>query len=140
MSRAEFERLMDGKQLVNESKHNGFRSESRGFCFTTDDPKVAIHYLSGNVDTDFCVTMNIPDSILHKSKALYRDHQNHDVMSQPLPMNADDVPMVEKTEYCCTRYSRAKVRILAFTTEFSSIPGIKATQATMRALGYHRAK
>lgn len=141
MSRAEFERLMDGKQLVNESKHHGFRSESRGFCFTTDDPKVAIHYLSGNVDTDFCVTMNIPDSILHKSKALYRDHQHDDVMSHTtLPANADDVPMVEKTEYCCTRYSRAKVRILAFTTEFSSIPGIKATQAMMRALGYHRAK
>lgn len=36
MSRAEFERLMDGKQLVNESRHKGFRSESRGFCFTTE--------------------------------------------------------------------------------------------------------
>ena len=49
MSRAEFERLMDGKQLVNESKHHGFRSESRGFCFTTDDvvgdeTKVSVSY------------------------------------------------------------------------------------------------
>lgn len=139
MSRAEFERLMDGKQLVNESRHKGFRSESRGFCFTTDDPKEAIHYLSGNVDTDFCVTMNIPDSILRKSKALYRDHQRDDVMRYTaLPQSADDMPTIEKTEYCCTRYSRSKVTLLGFTTEFSSIPGIKATQALMHALGYRR--
>lgn len=141
MSAEEYRRLVNGQLLVNESKHKGFRSESRGFCFTTDEPKEAIHYLSGNVDTDYCVTMDIPESMLHKSKALYRDWQNDDVMSYTsLPTNANDVPTVEKTEYCLTRYSVAKVRIIATTTEFNHIPGIKMTQQLMQVLGYRRAK
>ena len=127
---------MDGQQLINESRHKGCRTQSRGFCFTADEPKVAIQYLKGNVDTDFCVTMNIPDSMLHKTKAIYRDWQHDDVMSHPLPMNADDVPMVEKTEYCLTRYSRNRVTLLGFTTEYSHLPGIKETQALLQRLGY----
>lgn len=64
MSAEEYRRLVNGQLLVNESKHKGFRSESRGFCFTTDEPKEAIRYLSGNVDTAYCVTMDIPESTL----------------------------------------------------------------------------
>ena len=76
MSAEEWRRLQAGQLLVNESKHRGFRSESRGFCFTTDDPKEAIHYLSGNVDTDVCVTMEVPEGMLRKTKAIYRDHKS----------------------------------------------------------------
>ncbi len=141
MSAEEYRRLVNGQLLVNECKHKGFRSESLGFCFTTDEPQKAIHYLSGNVDTDYCVTMDIPESMLHKSKAIYRDYENDDVMNyNMLPASGNDIPMVEKTEYCLTRYSVAKVRIIATTTEFSHIPGIKMTQQLMSALGYRRAK
>jgi hypothetical protein len=34
----------------------------------------------------------------------------------------------------------AKVRIIATTTEFNHIPGIKMTQQLMQVLGYRRAK
>lgn len=135
MSAEEWRRLQAGQLLVNESKHRGFRSESRGFCFTTDDPKEAIHYLSGNVDTDVCVTMEVPEGMLRKTKAIYRDHKS-DKEIDLLPTSLDEVPHVEKTEYCCTRYSLDKVRVISSTTEFSMIPGIKETAAMMRALGY----
>lgn len=135
MSAEEWRRLQAGQLLVNESKHRGFRSESRGFCFTTDDPKEAIHYLSGNVDTDVCVTMEVPEGMLRKTKAIYRDHKS-DKEIDLLPTSLNDVPHVEKTEYCCTRYSLDKVRVISSTTEFSMIPGIKETAAMMRALGY----
>ena len=137
MSAEEWRRLQAGQLLVNESKHRGFRSESRGFCFTTDDPKEAIHYLSGNVDTDVCVTMEVPDGMLRKTKAIYRDTKS-DLNPTMLPTSLNDVPHVEKTEYCCTRYSLDKVRVISSTTEFSMIPGIKETAAMMRALGYKR--
>lgn len=135
MSAEEWRRLQAGQLLVNESKHRGFRSESRGFCFTTDDPKEAIHYLSGNVDTDVCVTMEVPEGMLRKTKAIYRDHKS-DKEIDLLPTSLNDVPHVEKTEYCCTRYSLDKVRVISSTTEFSMVPGIKETAAMMRALGY----
>lgn len=137
MSAEEWRRLQAGQLLVNESKHRGFRSESRGFCFTTEDPKEAIHYLSGNVDTDVCVTMEVPDGMLRKTKAIYRDTKS-DLNPTMLPTSLNDVPHVEKTEYCCTRYSLDKVRVISSTTEFSMIPGIKETAAMMRALGYKR--
>ena len=137
MSAEEWRRLQAGQLLVNESKHRGFRSESRGFCFTTDDPKEAIHYLSGNIDTDVCVTMEVPDGMLRKTKAIYRDTKS-DLNPTMLPTSLNDVPHVEKTEYCCTRYSLDKVRVISSTTEFSMIPGIKETAAMIRALGYKR--
>ena len=135
MSAEEWRRLQAGQLLVNESKHRGFRSESRGFCFTTDDPKEAIHYLSGNVDTDVCVTMEVPEGMLRKTKAIYRDTKS-DLNPTMLPTSLNDVPHVEKTEYCCTRYSLDKVKVISSTTEFSMVPGIKETAAMMRALGY----
>lgn len=137
MSNEEWRRLQAGQLLVNESKHRGFRSESRGFCFTTDDPKEAIRYLSGNVDTDVCVTMEVPEGMLRKTKAIYRDHKQ-DINMMALPTCLDDVPHLTKTEYCCTRYSLKKVKVIASTTEFASVPGIKETTAMMRSLGYRR--
>lgn len=137
MSAEEWRRLQAGQLLVNESKHRGFRSESRGFCFTTDDPKEAIHYLSGNVDTDVCVTMEVPEGMLRKTKAIYRDHKS-DKEIDLLPTSLNEVPHITKTEYCCTRYSLAKVKVIASTTEFSMVPDIKETAAMMRALGYKR--
>lgn len=59
MSREELRRLEAGQTLINESKHKGFRTESRGFCFTPDEPAQAIHWLSGNIDTDVCVKMEV---------------------------------------------------------------------------------
>ena len=86
MSAEEWRRLQAGQLLVNESKHRGFRSESRGFCFTTDDPKEAIHYLSGNVDTDVCVTMEVPEgteltaeAVFGGRKLYYTEHGNYEI-------------------------------------------------------------
>jgi hypothetical protein len=72
-----------------------------------------------------------------KTKAIYRDHKS-DKEIDLLPTSLDEVPHITKTEYCCTRYSLAKVKVIASTTEFSMVPGIKETAAMMRALGYKR--
>ena len=134
MSQEELRRLKAGQVVVNESRHKGFRTESRGFCFTADDPHEAIHYLSGNVDTEVCVTFEVPEGRFRKTRALYRD-TTKDIPLE-LPSSVDDIDCIERTEYCTTRYSLKIVEILNVTTEFASIPGIKETQAMMKALGY----
>lgn len=136
MSREELRRLKAGQTLINESKHKGFRTESRGFCFTPDEPAQAIHWLSGNIDTDVCVKMEVQDGAFRKTRAWYRDPEKD--LPDGLPTNADDVAGMWRTEYCTTRYSLRQVDILDVSTEYANIPGIKETQALMRALGYRR--
>ena len=137
MSREELRRLQAGQTVVNESRHKGFKTEARGFCFTPDDPKEAIHWLSGNIDTEVCVTFDVPDGMMRKVQATYRDTSRE--LPIALPMNSKDVAGIQRTEYCCTRYSLKQVRIVAVSSEFSGVPGIKETQALLRALGYRRA-
>lgn len=137
MSREELRRLQDGQTVVNESRHKGFKTEARGFCFTPDDPKEAIHWLSGNIDTEVCVTFDVPEGMMRKVRATYRDTSRD--LPMALPMNSKDVAVIQRTEYCCTRYSLKQVRIVAVSSEFSGVPGIKETQYLLRTLGYRRA-
>ncbi len=136
MSREELRRLQEGQTLINRSKHKGFLTKSHGFCFTTDDPHDAIHYLSGNIDTEVCVTFETLAPIFHKTKAWYRDVSKD--MPESLPQSSRDVVGMWKTEYCTTQYSLRHVKIIDISTEFANIPGLKETQAMMKALGYRR--
>ena len=63
MSDLEYQRLMAGETLTNTTVHaaEGRKSRSVGFCFFTESPEEAIHWLSFNVSTDWCVTFDIPD-------------------------------------------------------------------------------
>lgn len=134
MSREELRRLQAGQTVINESKHEGNRTTSRGFCFTEDDPQEAIRYLKGIVDTDVCVKFKVPDGCFRRTKGIYRDPDNdHSTM---LPMSFNNVAHIERTEYCTTRYSLKQVEIVNVTTAYANLPGIKATQALLKALGY----
>ena len=83
------------------------------------------------------MTFDVPDGMMRKVQATYRDTSRE--LPIALPMNSKDVAGIQRTEYCCTRYSLKQVRIVAVSSEFSGVPGIKETQALLRALGYRRA-
>ena len=109
MSENEYKKLVAGETLENHTRHDAHTS-SIGFCFTPSPPEESIHWLSGNVDTDVCVTMAVPDTMA----------------------------TVTRKEFCCERYSIRDVRVLGVTTAFSHIPGRRETDALLRMMGYER--
>ena len=112
MSDKEYQRLIDGKTLTNTAKHaeNGKKSTSVGFCFFTEPPEEAIHWLSFIVDTDWCVTFDIPNHLLHESKGCYRDPEN-DRFGSPA--------FVWRKEWCLMEYSTNTVRIIKSDKQFA---------------------
>lgn len=114
MSMREYYALLAGKPLHNDTNHGaaGHKTDSVGFCFFPEEPDEAIHWLSFIVDADVCVTMEIPDSLLCKSKGRYRDVEKDNGSL------FDAVPMLWRTEYCLTDYSLQSVRILSVTDKY----------------------
>lgn len=99
MSDKEYQRLMAGETLTNTTVHaDKNRSTSVGFCFFTEPPEEAIHWLSCIVDTDWCVTFDIPRRLLTKSRARYRDPKKDD-LTLPVPAT------IWRTERCLQEYS-----------------------------------
>lgn len=107
MSDKEYQRLMAGETLTNTTVHadNGHKSTSVGFCFFTEPPEEAIHWMSFNVSVDWCVTFDIPDRLLTKSKGRYRDPKR-DRWDLPEPAS------IWRTEWCLQEYSIRTVRIV----------------------------
>ena len=107
----EYQSLFRGKLLKNTTVHanKGRNSTSVGFCFFTEPPEEAIHWLSFNVDTDWCVKFDIPDHMLQQSKAHYRDPE-HDSWENPAS--------IWRTEWCLQEYSLANVRIIGATEKY----------------------
>ena len=103
MSSLEYQRLMRGDQLRNFDTHIACATDSIGFCFFVEDPFDAIHWLSGIVDCDYCVTMDIPDKMLIKSFATY--------------LNPSTEGRMRKKEYCLTNYCKDDVRIVKVYSE-----------------------
>lgn len=103
MSAAEYRKLMDGETLVNTSLHEGWLTTSVGFCFFTEDPEEAIHWLSGCCDPEYCVTMEIPDALLKPSVGHYRNPHGG---------------VMDKVEFCTVQYSLKNVRILSVTEKY----------------------
>lgn len=113
MCNLEYQRLMKGKLMKNTVVHAqlGSKSESVGFCFFTEAPEVAIHWLSFNVTTDWCVTFDIPDQLLTKSRAHYRDPE-HDSFEHPAS--------IWRTEWCLQEYSLRTVRVIEATDKYAN--------------------
>lgn len=116
MSEREFNDYQNGETMRNTTDHrkNGEHTKSVGFCFFTEDPNDAIHWLSGIVTDDVCVTFDVPDDKVTKSSGIYRDHEKSDDSWGALfedmlaAMSGEEMPNVvkiERTEYCCTEYS-----------------------------------
>lgn len=105
MSDKEYQRLLAGETLTNTTVHaaNGRKSLSVGFCFFTEPPEEAIHWLSFNVDTDWCITFDIPEQLLTKSMAHYRDPEK-DRWGAPAS--------IWRTEWCLQKYSIHTVHIV----------------------------
>lgn len=106
-SNEEYEKYMAGETLVNNTRHSDrFSSTSVGFCFFPEDPRKARHWLSGNVDFDWCLTFAVPDGMVEPSRAKYAD------WSSPEGGSA------YKTEYCCQRYDKSHFKLIKATDEF----------------------
>lgn len=108
-SKEEFEAYKRGDVLVNETNHSiqrGNATTSIGFCFFAEKPEEAKHWLSGIVDFDVCVTVEVSDTEVKKSKGRYG--------------NIDLSGVLYKTEYCCTTYDKKRFRLIDATTEYSS--------------------
>ena len=100
MSDIEYESLLTGTTLTNTTYHsaNGRRTTSVGFCFFTEEPDKAIHWLSTIVCADWCVTFDIPDQMLTKSRARYRDPERDNWL-------LDKPATIWRTEWCLQQYS-----------------------------------
>ena len=103
MSEQEYRSLMAGKLLVNTSQHEGWLTNSVGFCFFVEDPEEAIHWLSGITDPEYCVTMEIPSTMLIQSVGHYRN-----------PAGG----VMDKVEWCTTEYSLKNVTVLSATDKY----------------------
>lgn len=107
MSDEEYRSLLAGETLTNKTNHaaNGLRSTSVGFCFFTEEPDKAIHWLSTIVSTDWCVTFDIPVQLLTKSRARYRDPERDNWL-------LDKPATIWRTEWCLQQYSVQTARII----------------------------
>ena len=134
MSDAEFEVLVAGGRLMNTTNHakeRGQLTDSIGFCFFIEDPDKAIHWLSGCCYPDHCVTLDIPDHMLHESTGTYRDPERDDLTRGPII--GGNRPTMQKREFCLTSYALSDgVTILSDTEEYR---GYAELRRQMQALG-----
>ena len=155
-SQAEFIKYMHGEVLTNTTVHNN-RTNSIGFCFTTEAPHQAIHYLCGCVDTEVCMGLIFPDDYLTPAKGIYAapapapvPHgsatvpcDSSQVPSQGIQTLASidptSIPRIEKDEYCTTSYSSRVSKLIEVHTYFhSSFPNKSECEDILQSLGYTR--
>ena len=128
MSDREYQSLMAGETLTNTTIHasNHRVSTSIGFCFFTEQPKDAIKWLGGIVDTDWLVTFDIPEQMFSKSRARYRDPEKDKlILGEPI--------MKWRTEWCLQEYSTCTVRIVNVTDQWANYIG-KAEKEAIRIM------
>lgn len=128
MSSAEYEILIAGGKLTNTTdyhKERGNKTTSVGFCFFPEPPDKAIHWLSGIVNTEVCVTFDIDESLLTESTATYRDCEKHNIECMSIfDIIFSPAPVIERKEYCMTEYSLKEAKVLSATTEYRGYPKI----------------
>ena len=124
MSEAEYEVLIAGGKLMNATDHHkehGRKTTSVGFCFFPEDPDKAIHWLSGVVNTEMCVTLDIDNSLLTESTGIYRDDEKDDIEGMSLlELMFTPAPKIERKEYCLTEYSLNVAKVLDATTKYQN--------------------
>lgn len=108
MGKEEYDMLVSGQKLRNTKHHSDrYKSESVGFSFFEEEPSVAVHWLSGIIYMDYCVTFEVDESLLTKCAAWYRDPQTENI--------------VKRTEYSTIEYSKESFKIVGVTNEFESM-------------------
>lgn len=111
-SKAERDAVMSGKTIVNDTRHyviRGDASSSFGFCFFTEDPEEAKHWLSGIVVMDFLMAYEVDEQHLTPSLARYAQY------------SAPGVPSgcVMRREWCSRDISPDKFRLLSVSDRFA---------------------
>lgn len=98
MSNEEYEKLIKGETLVNETKHKA-HTTSRGFCFMNlndNPPEVAFHYLIGLVCPEVCVIFNVKNkNVLNKGYGRYTDINSDEFFATCI-----------REEYYTTKYNK----------------------------------
>ena len=108
-SKKEFEAYQRGDMLINNTDHRlkrGNVTSSVGFCFFVEDPEDAKHWLSGIVDFDYCITVEVDELDVRKSWGRYADSKLEKAMI--------------KEEYCSKSYDNYRFRLLDATTKYST--------------------
>ena len=116
MSETEYEGLIAGGKMMNGTIHkdDGKKTTSVGFCFFVEDPEVAIHWLGGCCDPEWCVTMEFPDGYLTESVSTYRDAERDDLY---IPVGKGH-KTIKRKEYCCTCYDNKVAKIITSTQRY----------------------
>ena len=107
-SKKEFEAYQRGELLVNVTDHSvkrGSASTSVGFCFFKEDPEEAKHWLSGIVDFDVCITVELKSTDVFKSKGRY--------------LSPDRRFPIYRREYCTTSYDNSRFKLISYNSKYS---------------------
>ena len=125
MSEREFEAYTKGKTMRNDTRHGeSAKTTSVGFCFFPEEPEEAHRWLSGIVCDDVCVTFEVPESKVKKSVGTYSDPDKSDnsigavlmdIFDHFMGNDMENVVYMEKTEYCCKKYSKKDFKLVKFT-------------------------
>lgn len=130
MSDAEYQKLIGGKTLVNNTRHgdNGCQTEAVGFCFFEEAPAAARDWLVGIVDMDWCVTFDVPDKAVQMCDALYRDVEADDADDEDFLfwlldsfLDPGSIPSISRKDYYCREYSRETFRIINAEKGFAAV-------------------
>lgn len=115
-SKKEFDAFMSGENLINETDHfkgGAGGSQSRGFCFSPDKPKVCFEYLKGIVDTEVCMVLHFQDGYLTESLGKYRDVNRESI---------DGLPCATLIrELCCTKYNNKIATLIWHTNRYHEL-------------------
>ena len=128
MSEKEYKALLTGKIITNNTIHarKGFKTTSKGFCFFTQDPDEAVHWLSGIVDMDYCVTFEIEEKLLARTQGKYADGEKFDPAK--VMHIGDKIEYIVKQEYCRFWYCLDIVKILSVSTKYRNMYPTKDEQ------------
>lgn len=116
MSAEEYEKLIGGEKLTNETVHadHGRHTDAVGFCWTPVPPFQSIRFLVGIVDPAYCVCAIFPAGKVRKCRGKYA------------------VGNGWKNEYCCTSYSLDDIELIYASREWSHLPNKKESDALLK--------
>lgn len=110
-SAEEFKKFMAGEKLVNDKDHGASRGSDSttavGFCFFTEDPEKAKHWLSGIVDFDYCLTFDVPKSSVIICHGRYAADPGNFFGGH-----------VIRAEFCCREYDNKTFKLIKADTSF----------------------
>lgn len=117
MSKIEYDKYMNGEDLINNKNHEGTNNTSIGFCFMEGDIKKAeesIEFLMGIVNEEVLCVFEIDEKYLTKSQAKYAsviEKQGSMLeMLEKLYNGWNDFDIRE--EYCLTKYNNKIARLI----------------------------